>query len=137
MCISNYIGKYMLETQIPLTVERSSQHWIWLIGLSITAGVILLIILVGVLWCCGFFKRNRPQYPVLAQDDSPSCEDQYQVSSSKIFTRHPLNADSDELSSDDNDDNEMMIQNPVDSLPIVIPQNSSHFIKQQRTQFPY
>ncbi|CAF5083227.1 unnamed protein product, partial [Rotaria magnacalcarata] len=40
-----------LETQIPLTVERSSQHWIWLIGLSITAGVILLIILVGVLWC--------------------------------------------------------------------------------------
>lgn len=42
---------FQLETQIPPVVERSSQHWLWLIGLSITAGVILLIILVGVLWC--------------------------------------------------------------------------------------
>ncbi|CAF1539876.1 unnamed protein product, partial [Adineta steineri] len=41
----------MLETQIPPIVERSSQNWVWLIGLSITAGVILLIVLVGVLWC--------------------------------------------------------------------------------------
>ena len=42
---------FQLETQIPPIAERSSQHWLWLIGLSITAGVILLIILVGVLWC--------------------------------------------------------------------------------------
>jgi hypothetical protein len=42
---------FQLETQIPPIAERSSQHWVWLIGLSITAGVILLIILVGVLWC--------------------------------------------------------------------------------------
>ncbi|CAF0853948.1 unnamed protein product [Rotaria sp. Silwood1] len=128
-----------LETQIPPTVERSSQHWVWLIGLSITAGVILLIILVGVLWCCGFFKRNRPQYPVSAQDDSPTGENHYHLSSSKQFRRHPLQVDNDEISSDDNDDNEMMIQNPVDSLPIVVPQHSSHFIQQQqqRTQFLY
>lgn len=26
----------------------------------------------------------------------------------------------------------MMIQNPVDSLPIVVPQRSTHFIQQQK-----
>jgi len=51
----------------------------------------------------------------------------------------PLQGDSDAaISSDDNDDHEMMIQKPVDSLPIVVPQHSSHFIQQQqRTQFLY
>ncbi len=42
--------------------------------------------------------------------------------------------DSDEISSDDN---EMMIENPVESLPIVVPQHSSQFTQQQRTPFIY
>jgi hypothetical protein len=28
----------------------------------------------------------------------------------------------------------MIIQNPVDSLPIIVPQHSSHFIQQQQQQ---
>jgi hypothetical protein len=36
-----------------------------------------------------------------------------------------------ELSSDI-DDNQMMIERPIDSLPIVVPQHSSHFIQQQK-----
>ena len=48
---SAFSFSFQLETQIPAVVERSSQNWVWLIGVSITAGVILLIILVGVLWC--------------------------------------------------------------------------------------
>ncbi|CAF0820421.1 unnamed protein product [Adineta steineri] len=123
-----------LETQIPPVVERLSQNLLWLIGLSITAGVILLIILVGVLWCCGFFKRNRPQYPVSARDDIHSHEDQFHLSSSYKPGKIAFQPDSDETSSDDN---EIMIQNAGDSLPIVIPQNSSHFIQQQQQKAPY
>ncbi|UJR23632.1 hypothetical protein I4U23_026617 [Adineta vaga] len=128
------LRRFPLETQIPPVVERSSQNWLWLIGLSITAGVILLIILVGVLWCCGFFKRNRPQYPIAARDDSQSNEDQYQLSPSYPSGKTTFQTDSEEVSSDDN---EMMIQNSGDSLPIVIPQNSVQFIQQQQHKIPY
>ncbi|UJR25279.1 hypothetical protein I4U23_006631 [Adineta vaga] len=130
--------KFYLETQLPPIVERSSQNWVWLIALSITAGVTLLIILVGVLWCCGFFKRHRPLYPVstLVDTSSPDCH--YHLSStSPPSGRHPMTGDGEDISSD-LDDNQMIIQNPVESLPIVIPQHSSHFIQQhQRSQFPY
>ncbi|CAF2365127.1 unnamed protein product [Rotaria sp. Silwood2] len=127
-----------LETQIPPIVERSSQNWIWLIGLSITAGVTLLIILVGVLWCCGFFKRYHPNYPISALVDPTTSEGHYCLaSSSSKPDQYSLNDDIEETSSDV-DDNQTMIQNPVDSLPIVVPQHSSHFIQQQqlkRSQF--
>ncbi|CAF0804638.1 unnamed protein product [Adineta steineri] len=130
----------MLETQIPPIVERSSQNWVWLIGLSITAGVILLIVLVGVLWCCGFFKRHRPLYPVSTLIDPLSRESHYHLSSSSPQSgQHQLNGDTEDITSDI-DDNQMMIHNPVDSLPIVIPKHSSQFIQQQqqeRTQYPY
>ncbi|CAF0947720.1 unnamed protein product [Adineta ricciae] len=128
------LRRFPLETQIPPVVERSSQNWLWLIGLSITAGVILLIILVGVLWCCGFFKRKRPQYSAASRDVSQSNEDQYQLSPSYTPGKVAFQTDSEEISSDDN---EMMIQNSGDSLPIVIPQNSAHFIQQQQYKSPY
>ncbi|CAF0811837.1 unnamed protein product [Rotaria sp. Silwood1] len=128
---------YPLETQIPPIVERSSQNWIWLIGLSITAGIVLLIILVSVLWCCGFFKRYRPQYPMSTLVDPTTSEGHYCLASSPKSGPYSLNDDNEETLSDI-DDNQMMIQNPVDSLPIVVPQHSSHFIQQQqlkRSQF--
>ncbi|CAF0954156.1 unnamed protein product [Rotaria magnacalcarata] len=133
------LQKKDLETQIPPIVERSSQNWIWLIGLSITAGVILLIILVGVLWCCGFFKRYRPQYPISTLVDPPLTEGHYYLASSPKPGQYPGHDDHEETLSDMGD-NQMMIQNPVDSFPIVVPQHSSHFIQQQhhplkRSQF--
>jgi hypothetical protein len=75
--------------------------------------------------------------------DPSSPEHPYNLSTSPQSGRHPLNGDSEEISSDV-DDNQMMIQTPVDSLPIVVPQHSSHFIQQQqqqhqlkRSQYPY
>jgi len=87
-----------------------------------------------------FFKRHRPQYPISTLVDPPSSEDHYQLSISPQSGRHPLTGDIEEISSDV-DDNQMMIQKPADSLPIVVPQRSSHFIQQQkhnlkRSQFP-
>ncbi|CAF1211833.1 unnamed protein product [Adineta ricciae] len=129
----------MLETQIPPIVERSSQNWVWLIALSITAGVILLIILVGVLWCCGFFERSRPSYPASTLVEPSSANYHYHLSStSPPSGRHPITGDIEDAPSD-LDDNQMIIPNPVESLPIVVPQHSSRFIQQQqqRAQFPY
>ena len=87
-----------------------------------------------ILFQCGFFKRNRPQYPLSTRDDSQSQEDQYHLSPSYPPGKISFQGDSDEISSDDN---EMMIQNSGDSLPIVIPENSSHFIQQQQQKTPY
>ena len=90
------------------------------------------------LFQCGFFKRNRPKYPSSARDDEP-LQDPYRLSSNQPAGGLPHPADSDELSSENNDDPEMMIDHPIDSLPIIVPQHSSHFIQQQqqRTQLPY
>lgn len=86
---------------------------------------------------CGFFKRNRPQYPTeAAQEYNSTQANRYNLVPSNQSDRIALQGDSEEISSDDNEDNPMNIENPVDSLPIIVPQHSSHFI-QQRTQFPY
>lgn len=73
--------------------------------------------------------------------DSATPEDHYQLSTSPQSGRHTFNDHAEEISSDV-DDHHMMIQNPMDSLPIVLPQRSSlHLIPQQkyhpkRSQFP-
>ncbi|CAF0772453.1 unnamed protein product [Didymodactylos carnosus] len=123
----------MLETQLPPVVERS-QSWLWLIAISVTFGVILLIILVIVLWCvsiklCGFFKRHRPQ------QGSPIIESQNKG------RYHVIN------SLDDRDEGEMMndddeaannLNYPLqssDSLPIFVP-NTHHLIPSSNAVFP-
>uniref|UniRef100_A0A8C5DQ95 Integrin alpha-2 domain-containing protein n=1 Tax=Gouania willdenowi TaxID=441366 RepID=A0A8C5DQ95_GOUWI len=39
------------------------QYWIpwWIILIAILAGILLLTLLVGILWKCGFFKRSEPR----------------------------------------------------------------------------
>ena len=87
---------------------------------------------------CGFFKRNRPKYPSSGHDEEP-LQDPYRLSANQPGVGLPLQADSDDLSSENHDDPEMMIDHPIDSLPIMVPQHSSRFIQQQqqRTQFPF
>ncbi|KAI3379264.1 hypothetical protein SNEBB_003916 [Seison nebaliae] len=34
---------------------------LWIVALGVTAGIALLMILIVLLWCCGFFKRKRTQ----------------------------------------------------------------------------
>lgn len=44
----------------------------------------------------------------------------------------------DELSMESNEDTRMMIENPLDRIPIVVPEHSSQFVQQQnRTQFVF
>lgn len=83
---------------------------------------------------CGFFKRHRPQYPIVARDDSESRDDQQQLASAYLPGKMAFQTDSDEISSDDN---EMMIRKSGDSLPIVVPQHSAQFIHQQQQKAPY
>lgn len=89
---------------------------------------------------CGFFKRNRPKYPIDVQTlVSRSMEGDRRPVQNRQAGRLAMPSESDELSTDNHDENEIMIHNSGDSLPIVVPQNSSRFMQQQqqRPNFHY
>ncbi|VDN07933.1 unnamed protein product [Thelazia callipaeda] len=50
----------------PAISETVSMPW-WLILLAAILGLLILFILIVIFWKCGFFKRNRPQHPILYQ----------------------------------------------------------------------
>lgn len=63
---------------------------------------------------CGFFKRNRPLYPVSSLVDAPSSEDHYQLATNQSSHR-PLKSDVDRISSDE--DEPRIQSNPVEDSP--------------------
>jgi integrin alpha 7 len=55
---TNDIGQ--AGTKLNSSEKKSEEVALWIIILSVCAGILLLVILVIVLWRVGFFKRNKP-----------------------------------------------------------------------------
>nr|CAB3257139.1 integrin alpha-8 [Phallusia mammillata] len=61
-----YLSEVSLKATYSQTSEPTSVEW-WIVAVSIAAGVIFLLLIILILWKCGFFKRKS--MPVSQEDE--------------------------------------------------------------------